>query len=256
MNMIALPAFNDNYIWIFVNEIKRTFACVDPGDAMPVLTYAKEHDVALSHILITHHHYDHVNGTMKLLEAFPQAIAYGPADGRLPFIKKTVHESDLIPIDHLIFRVLNTPGHTSSHICYQEPTERWLFCGDTLFSAGCGRVFDGTMEDLHQSIGRLKNLPKETQVFCGHEYTLQNLYFAAFLEPNNAAVLSYLAELKSKIGHCSLPSTIGLEREINPFMRTTSESLKTFGQQQGMKELDSFAIFKYLREMKDNFSAP
>ncbi len=251
MSIIALPAFNDNYIWLIVNELKHTFTCVDPGDAQPVLTYAKNNHLTLSNILITHHHADHAGGIPALFLAYPQANVFAPADTRITQVNAVVRDEDIVHIDNYSFRVLSTPGHTSSHICYQEPTRNWLFCGDTLFSAGCGRVFDGTMEQLHRSINLLKNLPEKTQVYCGHEYTRHNLRFAATIEPENATIKSYADYLQERENHCSLPSTIALEKSINPFMRTNF--LQQFAETQHLDPDNSLAIFSQLRELKDNF---
>lgn len=253
MTIIALPAFNDNYIWLVINEAKHTLSCVDPGVAAPVLNYAKNNALTLNNILITHHHADHAGGVGDLLKQYPNARVYGPADERLPQVNTIVRDEDILHIDNLAFRVLSIPGHTSSHICYQEPTKGWLFCGDTLFSAGCGRVFDGTIEELHHSIMLLKNLPKDTKVYCGHEYTRQNLKFAATVEPENDTIRSYLAHLQEKPDACSLPSTIALEKKINPFMRTHKPAVHKFALAHGITSDDSLEIFKLLREKKNNF---
>lgn len=255
MNIIGLPAFNDNYIWAIINEEAHTLTCIDPGIATPVLNYAQTNNLTLRNILITHHHADHAGGVAELRQHYPNVLVFGPADPRIPDITTAVRDEDIIHIDRLDFRVLNTPGHTSSHVCYQEPTKRWLFCGDTLFSAGCGRVFDGTIEKLHQSITLLKNLPKDTKVYCGHEYTLQNLKFAASVEPENATIRSYLAHLQGKTNSCTLPSTIELEKKINPFMRTDSTAVQAFAKKHGALSHDSLEIFKLLREKKNNFVA-
>lgn len=254
MAVIALPAFNDNYIWLLVNEPQSTLACVDPGTAQPVLHYAKEHQLTLTHILITHHHADHAGGISELLKVYPQVKIIGPNDARLPLINNIVRSGDVIHLSSFEFDVLNTPGHTSSHICYQEPKQKWLFCGDTLFSAGCGRVFDGTIQQLHDSIMLLKNLPQDTKVYCGHEYTLQNLRFALTVEPNNPAIHSYFKHLSNHISHCSLPSTIALERKINPFMRTELPEVQAYASTYGIDTSDSLAVFQLLREKKNNFS--
>lgn len=254
MTIFALKAFQDNYIWLVVNERKHTLTCVDPGDAAPVLSYVKNNGLILSNILLTHHHHDHAGGVTELLENFPQAHVYGPADSRIPFVNAAVRDEDIVHIDNLAFRVLSTPGHTSTHICYQEPTKGWLFCGDTLFSGGCGRVFDGTIEKLHHSIMLLKHLPQDTKVYCGHEYTLQNLRFAATVEPENHTILSYITHLQKKPDGCSLPSTIALEKKINPFMRTHIQTVQEFASQQGLQSHKSLAIFELLREKKNVFA--
>ncbi len=254
MTIIALNAFNDNYIWAIVNEQTHSLTCVDPGNAEPVLIYAKNNKLKLNNILITHHHDDHTGGIAELLRNYPATHVYGPIDARLPLVNNTVRDEDIVHIDSLAFRVLSTPGHTSSHICYQEPNKGWLFCGDTLFSAGCGRVFDGTIEQLHHSIMLLKNLPKDTKVYCGHEYTRQNLRFASTIEPKNQTIQSYLTHLQEKPNQCSLPSTIALEKKINPFMRTHSSAVKEFAHKQGLQSHNSLTIFQLLREKKNTFN--
>lgn len=254
MTIHALTAFTDNYIWMIVNEKKHTFLCIDPGDAAPVIAYAKQNHLSLEHILITHHHADHTNGIASLLNAFPNAQVYGPYDSRLMSVHKPVRDEDMIHLDHFAFRVLSTPGHTNTHLAYQEPTQGWLFCGDTLFSGGCGRVFDGTIEDLHHSILLLKKLPNDTQVYCAHEYTQQNLRFAQYVEPDNEVVRSYLNHLQNQTNPCSLPSTIALEKKINPFMRTTEPNVQAFARAQGLKHPDSLSTFRVLRNAKNVFS--
>lgn len=253
MPIVALPAFNDNYIWAIINDIQHTITCVDPGTAAPVLSYAKNNALTLDNILITHHHHDHTGGMAELLQHYPNTVVFGPADSRIPLVNVVVGDEDIVHIGNFALRVLSTPGHTVSHICYQEPTEGWLFCGDTLFSAGCGRVFDGTIEMLHQSMMLLKNLPNDTKVYCGHEYTLKNLRFAANIEPENKTIRSYFEHLQERSGQCSLPSTIALEKKINPFMRTHIAAIQKFSSEHGITSHDSLAIFKLLREKKDHF---
>jgi hydroxyacylglutathione hydrolase len=255
MAIVPLTAFQDNYIWTIVNELQHTFMCVDPGDADPVLAYARRNQLALNSILITHHHADHTGGINALLEAFPKATVYGPADQRIPQVKVKLRDEDILHLDHYAFRILNIPGHTTSHICFQEPTKGWLFCGDTLFSGGCGRVFDGTIEQLYNSLQVIKNLPDDTQIFCGHEYTRQNLRFAATIEPDNEAITSYAHYLQESPNQCSLPSTILLEKRINPFFRTHLPELHSFAQKQGVDITDPFSIFIKLRAFKDNYKA-
>ena len=252
MPIIALPAFNDNYIWLIINEEKHTVTCVDPGDATPVLNYAKNNALTINNIFITHHHADHAGGVAQLLNQYPNANIYGPVDPRLPQVTVGVRDEDILHIDNLAFRILGTPGHTSSHICYQEPTKGWLFCGDTLFSAGCGRVFDGTIDALHNSINLLKNLPQDTKVFCGHEYTQQNLRFAITVEPENDTIAAYYSHLTTKPNTCSLPSTIALEKTINPFMRTNKAAVQKYALANGLITTESLEIFKLLRKNKNN----
>ena len=250
MKVIGLPAFDDNYIWIITNPINRTFCCVDPGSATPVLLYEEKTGFKLTDILITHHHHDHTGGVVDLLYHNPLLGVYGPEDSRICGITKVVTEGDMLTIGELKFGIIKTPGHTSSHICYLEPNKEWLFCGDTLFSAGCGRVFDGTIDALHQSILTLKSLPNTPKIYCGHEYTQQNLRFAAHVEPDNDTIKTYSLELNTP---CSLPSTIALEKKINPFLRTDKPAVIKFAQEQGASSKHSLEIFKLLRERKNTF---
>ena len=254
MPIVAIKAFKDNYIWTITNEKNRSFTCVDPGDAAPIIAYAKANSLKLDHILITHHHADHTDGIAELIKLYPKIKVFGPIDQRIPLINVPVRNEDIIHIDNLSFRILSTPGHTSTHISYQEHTKAWLFTGDTLFSAGCGRVFDGTIEQLYHSINLFKNMPKDTKIFCGHEYTRANLKFAATIEPNNKTILSYSQHLAENEIQCSLPSTIELERKINPFMRTDSLELIQYAEEHGINTSEPLEIFKFLREKKNMFS--
>ncbi len=248
MRVIPLPAFQDNYIWAIIHS--NMMICIDPGDAMPVIAYADQHKLRLTHILITHHHFDHINGVSSLLKRFPNVIVYAPEDLRIPFGIKT---RPTLSIPSFDFQVIATPGHTLSHVCYYEPRQQWLFSGDTLFSAGCGRVFDGTIEALHQSLLHLKNLPDATKIYCAHEYTRANLQFAAAVEPNNLDIQTHALFLNSKPHRCSLPSTIQQEKRINPFLRTHTPSVKHYAKTHLLGSDDSLSVFKYLREQKNHF---
>ena len=253
MAVIPLHAFQDNYIWVFVDEATHTFTCVDPGDAAPVLAYAQMNRLSLAHILLTHHHLDHIGGVPQLKHAFPDARVYAPMDERISDVTNWVRDEDIIHINNHTVRVLSTPGHTKSHISYQEITAGWLFCGDTLFSAGCGRVFDGTILELHHSLNLLKKLPQDTKIFCGHEYTRNNLRFATTVDPDNTVVREYITYLENNETICSLPSTIALEKQINPFFRTDALSIQRAAVKEGLTPLDSLSLFTYLRAKKDNF---
>lgn len=250
---IALSAFNDNYIWVIPTIKQGTFICIDPGEASPVLLYAKESGFSLSNILLTHHHHDHIGGIGELLKKFPDAVVFAPDDQRIPPPIKPVHGDDVIVIDGFSFQVFNTPGHTRSHVCYYEANQHWLFSGDTLFSAGCGRVFDGTIEELNHSLLTLRTLPDKTQLYCGHEYTRQNLRFATTIEPHNPIISDYLRALNAKEQSLSLPSTIAQEKEINPFFRIDTPALIEFAKENHIEPMDSLSIFKWLRDKKDFF---
>ncbi len=254
MSIIALSAFQDNYIWAIVNPDTKTMTCVDPGDAEPVLSYATKQGLKLTNILITHHHDDHLAGVPALLQHAPDCHVYGPEEQRiLPFCSM-IDCNKMIVIEDNRFHVLNCPGHTRSHVCYYEPKKRWLFCGDTLFSAGCGRVFDGTIEQLYQSLQLIKNLPSRTELYCGHEYTRKNLRFAAQIEPNNAEIKAYALWLGAHPNQCSLPTTVAQEKKINPFFHTDATALHAFANTHGINPLNELAVFKQLRSEKDRFN--
>ncbi|WP_298624749.1 hydroxyacylglutathione hydrolase [uncultured Legionella sp.] len=253
MDVYPIPAFSDNYIWALPDKQTMAFDCVDPGEAFPVLQFAKEHQMKLRSMLLTHHHDDHIGGVSELHAAFPEAKIYAPNDSRFPKMSITVYEHQSIQIGQHHFRILFNPGHTSTHISYYEPQQGWLFCGDTLFSAGCGRVFDGTIEQLHQSLLMFKDLPQSTKIFCAHEYTRQNLRFALRVEPENPAIINYSQELEHRTLGCSLPSTLELELSINPFLRTNKSSVINYSLQNGALTSDSLEVFKTLRSQKNTF---
>jgi hydroxyacylglutathione hydrolase len=245
----ALSAFQDNYIWLIHHTHGMT--CIDPGDASRVIEAVNQTQQPITEILITHHHADHLGGLHTLINAFPQCKIIGPHDVLLQKTYPTMRVETTFVINDVLFETLLTPGHTASHVCYHAPQQGWLFCGDTLFSAGCGRVFDGTMEALFTSIQTLKKLPNHTKVYCAHEYTRQNLAFATTIEPENIAIKNHLQTL-SHNNICSLPTTIALEKKINPFFRTHTPALKTFAKQHQIDPSNEFEIFKALRIRKNN----
>ncbi len=251
MTVIPIPAFTDNYIWAIPDN--AVFDCVDPGEAEPVLHFAKTNQLKLRSILLTHHHHDHIGGVSELLTHYPSCQIYGPDDSRIPWINHPVKEHQQLSIGQHSFQILYNPGHTSTHISYYEPQKGWLFCGDTLFSAGCGRVFDGTMAQLYQSMQLFKTLPPQTKVFCAHEYTRQNLRFAQTVEPHNPAISNYLHQLQNQKAQCTLPSTLDKELQINPFLRTDSPEVQTYARLHGAHSNDPFDVFQIIRLEKNKF---
>ncbi|WP_194790873.1 hydroxyacylglutathione hydrolase [Pseudomonas sp. UFMG81] len=254
----ALPAFSDNYIWLLQDTANRRCAVVDPGDAAPVLEWLGEHpDWTLTDILVTHHHHDHVGG-VEALKAATGAHVYGPANERIPGRDTALQDDDSVNVLGLGFQVLALPGHTLGHIAYytaQSPTPL-LFCGDTLFAAGCGRLFEGTPEQMHHSLQRLAALPAATQVYCTHEYTLSNLRFARAVEPDSEHVRQRFEEVTRlrADNRISLPSTIGLERLTNPFLRTAETSVKQKADEwKGLSNPSQATVFAALRSWKDVF---
>ena len=252
MKIVPIPAFYDNYIWLIVNENQQAF-CVDPGDAEPVFLYLQQNNLTLTAIILTHHHHDHIGGVAKLSAANPGLDVFGPEDPRIPFVNHPLNNGDELLIDSCRFEIINTPGHTSTHISLYEPKLGWLFCGDTLFSAGCGRVFDGTIEALHKSLQTLKALPDKTKVFCAHEYTQNNLRFASVIEPDNLVIRNYAQQLSMNENACSLPSSIEREKQINPFFRTEVPEVQTYAKHRGCLKNDSLSVFQQIRADKDKF---
>ncbi|MBD9463868.1 hydroxyacylglutathione hydrolase [Pseudomonas sp. Pdm06] len=250
----ALPAFTDNYIWLLQDHSTQRCAVVDPGDAAPVQAWLDAHPGwVLSDILITHHHHDHVGGVQALKNA-TNATVYGPASENIPARDQALHDNDQVSVLGWDFDVYAVPGHTLGHIAYYH--HGLLFCGDTLFAAGCGRLFEGTPAQMHHSLGRLAALPEDTLVYCTHEYTLSNLKFAAAVEPGNpdiAARLEKVARQRNE-GIMTLPSTLALEKLTNPFLRTTETSVKQKADERsGQRNQTPSEVFAALRAWKDTF---
>ncbi len=253
--LIALPALQDNYIWLLRQA--RQAIVVDPGQAEPVIAYLRTHQLSLHGILITHQHRDHVDGVPELLAHWPTAQLYVPAATAhaKQMVGTIVGDQQQLPLRDLALsiEVLAVPGHTLNHLAYLiKPPQQSaiLFCGDTLFSAGCGRLFEGTAAQMWQSLQRLSRLAPDTRVCCAHEYTQANLQFALAVEPDNAAVHARIAEVNRlrQQGLPSLPSTIAAELLFNPFVRCDNQQLQTRWQQP-----DALALFSWLRDWKNRF---
>ena len=250
-----IPIFKDNYIWLIINPIKKKVIAIDPGDSEPLQAYLQSNQLDLEAILITHHHWDHTQGIGVLKQKY-NAVVYGPKNKQIDGLTHMVEEGDIIhiPSFETSFTILNIPGHTLDHIAFILPG--LLFCGDTLFSAGCGRLFEGTPQQMYHSLQKLASLPDETKVFCTHEYTLQNLKFAQIVEPNNKRIqnkLSHVMALRQG-NNSTLPSVIKEEKEVNPFLRChVKEVVESVEKWAGVKLEDPIQIFKYLREWKDGF---
>ena len=255
MNVLALPAFNDNYIWMLHDGVSA--AVVDPGAAEPVLEALDAHGLVLQTILVTHHHADHVGG-VDALRAQLKGQVFGPARERIPAPFHALEEGDSVPVLGHQVQVLDVPGHTAGHIAYvlRPPGQAtMLFCGDTLFSAGCGRLFEGTAAQMQQSLAKLSALPGDTKVYCTHEYTVSNLRFAQAVEPDNLEVQQALArcmELRAR-GAITLPSTLAEELRINPFLRCGEPQVIQCAKAHGASDNSLHAVFAALREWKNNY---
>ena len=249
LNIIPIPAFNDNYIWLLHNG--QNAVVVDPGDAAPVIKTLQQLKLNLCAILITHHHSDHIDGVNALL-TYHAAPVFAPSYEKFSFAHTKLSEGDTINLPEITqhFKVMWLPGHTLGHIAYVN--DDYLFCGDTLFGAGCGRLFEGTPAQMLASLQRLKSLPSSTQVFCTHEYTAKNIAFASTLEPNNADLIDRKQQVKQLRvqGMPSLPSTIELELKTNPFLRCNQTSIFEHSDAENSSEL---AVFTAIRSLRNSF---
>jgi len=254
MNIVGLPALvgtYDNYIWIMHTDNKAWV--VDPGESAQVLSYLNEHQLTLQAILVTHLHFDHVDGISALVDAFPDTIVYGPEKGNHPDIQIKCKEGDNVSLsDTLNFKVLDTPGHTKEHIAFYN--DEALFCGDTLFTAGCGRILGGTTAEFSHSILKLRDLPEELGFYCAHEYTSTNIEFALLAEPDNKALQQRKAntDIHYPSMHIGPQSSIGEEKLTNPFMRFDTPELQNKLIERGASTTHE-SLFSTLRSWKDQF---
>ena len=249
-----IPAFDDNYLWLIEHGNQQSCAIVDPGDADPVINTIKEKGLNLEYILITHKHGDHVGGIKKLKQHWPDAVVYGPKNEPIADLEIRLTEGDIVDLQklNLKFEVLDVPGHTEGHIAYYG--HGVLFCGDTLFAGGCGRVFSGTHAQLSQSLQKIAALPGDTLAYCAHEYTLANLGFAKWVEPDSQALLQRHDQdsAKREQNQPTVPFTIATELETNPFMRTDKDQVIQAGEQWIGKTLAGRdEVFHAIREWKD-----
>lgn len=259
IKIIPITAFSDNYIWCLYDDQSRKAVVVDPGDAPPVLAVLADMGLSLEAIIITHHHFDHTGGVDALLTAQNSKLAvYGPNNPAIKQISSPLDDNNTVTLLGLKFTVITLPGHTLDHIAFYNAeglSNPVLFCGDTLFAGGCGRVFEGTPSMMQSSLAKLAVLPTSTKVYCAHEYTMSNLKFASAVEPDNNLLQQRVITdtQKRNEGKPTVPSTIGIELATNPFLRCDNKQVIAAALQQSSNVENSTAVFAAIRNWKDNF---
>ena len=239
MRVEIIPCLQDNYSYLIIDENNNSACVVDPGEAKPIVDYLKNKNIKLRYILNTHHHFDHIGGNEYLKKKFGSIVVGFKKDiNRIPEIDVLLEDNQIWKGENFVAKIIHIPGHTSGHICFHFFQEKLVFTGDTLFSLGCGRIFEGTYKEMFESLNKIKSLPEETKVYCGHEYTLSNLKFCIKYNPENRNLKKKAENIKKKIdnGLPTIPSTIKDELECNIFLRAN--------------DLESFSK---LRDLKDNF---
>jgi hydroxyacylglutathione hydrolase len=253
LDIELVPLLKDNYAYLLHDSATGTTAVVDPSEARPVLAVARARGWRITHVLSTHHHWDHTGGNLEIKQA-TDCMVIGPGydQERIPGIDAGVQEGDRFALGGAVAEILFIPGHTRGHIAYWFPEAAAVLCGDTLFSLGCGRLFEGTPEQMWTSLGKLRRLPAETRVFCGHEYTQANARFALTVDPTNSALKERAAEVDKlrAAGKATLPTTIGLELATNPFLRWHDPVIR---RNLGMEKAADVDVFAEIRKRKDVF---
>ena len=254
INIEPIKAFDDNYIWLMTTN--EGSIVVDPGESINLLKVIEKKNIKLDAILVTHHHYDHTGGIEELLTKYPNLKVYGP-NNNVDLIKSRLVDGELLNVIGVDFEVIEIPGHTLDHIAYYANINNspLLFCGDTLFAGGCGRVFEGTFDQMYESLMKLKKLPQNTRIYCGHEYTINNLKFAKAVEPDNIDLIARYNDAidlrKNNIP--TLPSTLSIELKTNPFLRAEKNNVQKIIPHEFKTGLSEKEIFSALRQWKDNF---
>ena len=239
MKTEIIKCLQDNYSYIILDESNNNACVVDPGESFPIIDFVESNGIKLKYILNTHHHYDHINGNLELKKKYgSKIVAFEKDKNRIPKIDIFVRDNEIWKADNFEAKIYHTPGHTRGHIAFHFFNEKKIFTGDTLFSLGCGRIFEGTFKEMFNSLSKFKKLPKETEIYCGHEYTLQNSDFCIKYDPENSKLKNKIEKIKKKLNDNlpTVPTVLSEELECNIFLK--AENLQTFTK---------------LRELKDNF---
>ena len=239
MKTEIIKCLQDNYSYIILDESNNNACVVDPGESFPIIDFVESNGIKLKYILNTHHHYDHINGNLELKKKYgSKIVAFEKDKNRIPKIDIFVRDNEIWKADNFEAKIYHTPGHTRGHIAFHFFNEKKIFTGDTLFSLGCGRIFEGTFKEMFNSLSKFKKLPKETEIYCGHEYTLQNSHFCVKYDPENSKLKNKIKKIKKKLNDNlpTVPTVLSEELECNIFLK--AENLQTFTK---------------LRELKDNF---
>ena len=253
LEIFVINALSDNYIYLLRNEHKNITSVIDPGESEPVLEFLNNKNWHLDEIINTHHHHDHVGGNKKLLDVYKsKLIAPSYENNRISNVNIPVSDNETHNIAGVLAKVIHTPGHTLGHVCFYMPEEKYLFSGDTLFYLGCGRVFEGTMDQMWLSLLKLRSLPEDTTVYCGHEYTISNMKFAKYIDNENALLNEVSLEIKNKREKAlpTIPFNLGIEKKINPFLRADDDN---FVKSVGLSSDNASESFGKIRLKKDNF---
>ena len=239
MRIEILKCLQDNYSYLIIDETNKNACVIDPGESIPIINFVENNNIKLKYILNTHHHYDHIGGNLELKEKYgSKIVAFKDDKSRIPEIDVLVEDNQIWKADNFEAKIYHTPGHTSGHIAFYFFNEKKIFTGDTLFSLGCGRIFEGTYKEMFNSLNKIKKLPKETKIYCGHEYTLQNSNFCIQQDPKNSKLKDKIIKIKKKLenGLPTLPTILSEEIECNIFLK--ANNIETFSK---------------LRDLKDNF---
>ena len=239
MRIEIIKCLQDNYSYLIIDKTNNSACVVDPGESVPIINFIKKNNINLKYILNTHHHYDHIGGNLELKKKYgSKIIAFKDDKNQIPGIDILVQDNQTWKADNFEAKIYHTPGHTNGHIAFHFFNEKKIFTGDTLFSLGCGRIFEGTFEQMFNSLSRIKKLPKETEIYCGHEYTLQNSNFCIQQDPKNSKLKNKIIEMKKKLenGLPTIPTILEEELECNIFLK--AKTIETFSK---------------LRDLKDNF---